>query len=69
MSYEIYVTNFGYFYDTECKSVEEAIRVGRDKGFEFSVHEMDGGRMVGFARGPNLQFVNCYDQATSEMFE
>jgi len=66
MRYEVYLTNFGYFHDTECRSVEEAIQVGRDAGYEFSVHEANGGRMVGFATGVTLQWINCYDQGIPE---
>lgn len=59
MRYEVYITNFGYFYDCDCSSIEEAIEVGRSRGYEFSVHEANGGKMVGFARGVSLQWHNC----------
>lgn len=54
--YEIYVTNFGYFYDQQFDTIEQAYEYGKSKGFEFSVHETDGGKLVAWAAGPSLTF-------------
>lgn len=54
--YEVYKTNFGHFYDPYFNTVEEAINYGRERGFEFSVHEVNGGKMIGYASGARLQW-------------
>lgn len=52
--FKIYMINFGYFLDETFPSIVEAVMFGREKGFEFSVHECDRGKIIGSCTGASL---------------
>lgn len=54
MKYEIYFTNFGYFHEQTFDTIDEAVEFGKERGYEFSVHEFPGGKMVGACLGVSL---------------
>lgn len=50
--YEVWFTNFGYLADEVFDTLDEAVKFGLDKGFEFSV--FCDNDMVAYASGVTL---------------
>ena len=52
--YLVFLTNFGYFLDKPCDTLDEAIEYGRSGGFEFSV--VKDSIIQGSCSGVNLSY-------------
>lgn len=49
-----YATNFAYFYNERKNTLDEAIKYGRSKGFEFQIYK--NGTLIGYCSGVSLSW-------------
>ena len=53
--FKVYLSNFHYYLPQTLDTLEEAIKLGRDKGFAFCVYRADNS-FVGYCDGVNLSW-------------